>query len=272
LLGQYIFALLYVLVVGLVARIYQRSGAVPNWVVLLICVSRRVHSIFVLRLFNDGIAMLLFYVAMLLLIERRYFLANVWFSLAVGIKMNILLFAPAWGLVLIRAKGFWGTLPYLALCAAVQVILALPFLTTFPVEYMNGAFEFGRVFKYIWSVNWKVRLALSTGFPSRCFFVHWYNAVLLAMCAVHSRSCIFIQALGTRDSWGSPALFARISQFGVQGRRRLPWLRSPSPLFINVVSCCAVGTLHHHCFICRQFYWRHVCAVVALPVLFVVLF
>ena len=111
LLGQYIFAVLYVLVVGLVARIYQRSGAVPNWVVLLICVSRRVHSIFVLRLFNDGVAMLLFYVAMLLLIERRYFLANAWFSLAVGIKMNILLFAPAWGLVLIRAKGFWGTLP-----------------------------------------------------------------------------------------------------------------------------------------------------------------
>ncbi len=43
-----------------------------------------------LRLFNDGIAMLIFYVAVWLLIERRYVWANVFLSLAVSQKMNIL--------------------------------------------------------------------------------------------------------------------------------------------------------------------------------------
>jgi alpha-1,3-mannosyltransferase len=63
---------------------------VDNWVICLLCLSKRVHSIFMLRLFNDGIAMLIFYVAVWLLIERRYVWANVCLSLAVSQKMNIL--------------------------------------------------------------------------------------------------------------------------------------------------------------------------------------
>ena len=42
-------------------------------------------------------------------------------SLGVGIKMNILLFAPALLLLLLTEFGFWGTIPRLAVCALVQV-------------------------------------------------------------------------------------------------------------------------------------------------------
>jgi alpha-1,3-mannosyltransferase len=49
----------------------------PNWVILLLCISKRVHSIYMLRLFNDGIAMLIFYISVILLIEGRLWLANI---------------------------------------------------------------------------------------------------------------------------------------------------------------------------------------------------
>ena len=35
-------------------------------------------------------------------------------------------------------------------------MLALPFLTTYPVEYLKGAFDLGRVFMFKWTVNFKV--------------------------------------------------------------------------------------------------------------------
>ena len=49
-------------------------------------------------------------------------LLNIIFSYAVSIKMNILLFAPGLLLLLIKRFGIWGTIPKLAICAAVQVL------------------------------------------------------------------------------------------------------------------------------------------------------
>ena len=96
------------------------------------------------------------------------------FSAAVSVKMNVLLFAPALGLIMLIQCGLVGMLTNVLLCIimqvvtshtaadtyallpwAVQVVLAAPFLMASPQEYMAGAFNFGRTFKHKWSVNFK---------------------------------------------------------------------------------------------------------------------
>eukprot|EP01102_Stenamoeba_stenopodia_P007873 TRINITY_DN2222_c0_g2_i1.p1 TRINITY_DN2222_c0_g2~~TRINITY_DN2222_c0_g2_i1.p1 ORF type:complete len:223 (-),score=37.87 TRINITY_DN2222_c0_g2_i1:136-804(-) len=69
--------------------------------------------------------------------------------------MNVLLFAPAFGLVLVKSVGWLKTIIYLSLSLLVQIGLAWPFLTTYPASYFNRAFEFGRQFIFKWSVNWQ---------------------------------------------------------------------------------------------------------------------
>lgn len=51
-LAQYIYGALYVATLGLSCAIYRRAG-VPNWVIVLLPLSKRLHSIYFLRLFND---------------------------------------------------------------------------------------------------------------------------------------------------------------------------------------------------------------------------
>lgn len=51
--GQQIYGLLYLASLALTAAIYKQAGSVPNWILLLLPLSKRLHSIYVLRLFND---------------------------------------------------------------------------------------------------------------------------------------------------------------------------------------------------------------------------
>jgi len=155
LLGQIIFAGIYMIFQATVFEIYRRTEKVPPWALLLLCLSKRIHSIFVLRLFNDCIAMLFLYVAILLFIRRRWSWGCFFFSLGVSVKMNVLLFAPGLLLLLLKNFGIAGTIPKLAICASLQLVLGAPFLLTFPKSYFHGSFDFGRQFFQIWSVNLK---------------------------------------------------------------------------------------------------------------------
>jgi alpha-1,3-mannosyltransferase len=124
--------------------------------VLILLLSKRLHSIFVLRLFNDGPAMTLALAALLCFMNRRWVVGCVLFSLGVSVKMNVLLFAPALLLLLIRNTGGWiGAIQHIALCGIIQAVVGAPFLLAHPVSYIARSFELGRVFTYIWTVNLK---------------------------------------------------------------------------------------------------------------------
>jgi alpha-1,3-mannosyltransferase len=92
--AQYIFAGLYLSTQFIVMALYINSRTMPPWSLVLLCLSRRLHSIFVLRLFNDCWAMGVAYLATWALQKKKFPLSIFLFSLAVSVKMNVLLFAP----------------------------------------------------------------------------------------------------------------------------------------------------------------------------------
>ena len=51
--AQQIYGGLYIATLALTCAIYGQAGGIPNWVLLLLPLSKRLHSIFMLRLFND---------------------------------------------------------------------------------------------------------------------------------------------------------------------------------------------------------------------------
>lgn len=154
-LAQYIFGGLYLAVLALVLAIYHRTPTTPVWAVVLLCLSKRIHSIFGLRLFNDCWAMFFMYAAILALLNRRLSLATLLYSFGVSVKMNLLLFLPGFGLILAMEEGILRNIPRALLFFAVQVGLGWPFLAHDWRAYMNGAFDLGRVFTHTWTVNWK---------------------------------------------------------------------------------------------------------------------
>ncbi|XP_040576939.1 lethal(2)neighbour of tid protein [Lepeophtheirus salmonis] len=154
--AQYMFIAAYIGLLATVFRLLVRSRKVPPYILCLMSLtSYRIHSIFVLRLFNDPLAMLLLYISINLFVSEQWSLGSLFFSLAVSIKMNILLFAPALLVAYIAILGPHGAFSQLLICATVQIAIAFPFITTFPVEYIKGSFDLGRIFMHKWTVNYR---------------------------------------------------------------------------------------------------------------------
>ncbi|XP_071945799.1 dol-P-Man:Man(5)GlcNAc(2)-PP-Dol alpha-1,3-mannosyltransferase-like [Antedon mediterranea] len=173
--AQYIFAAVYIINLLLVFRIYQRTKKVPPYVLFFMCcASYRIHSIYILRLFNDPVAMLFLYLSINLFLDHHWTVGCFFFSIGVSIKMNILLFAPGLLLLLLTEYGFLRTIPKLLVCAAVQVILAVPFLQVNPVGYILRSFELSRQFFFKWTVNWR--------FLSEEFFLNRNFQLALLVC------------------------------------------------------------------------------------------
>ncbi len=55
-------------------------------------------------MFNDGVAMLFFFAALYLFLRDRWSLGCVLYSLAVSVKMNVLLFAPGLFFLLLQVR------------------------------------------------------------------------------------------------------------------------------------------------------------------------
>ena len=140
----------------------------------------RIHSIFVLRLFNDPIAMTFLYISIAFLLRRQWAVACILyrfeeisssmlvlircgrFSLAVSIKMNIILMAPALFFILLLSVGLRATFQYILYCALLQV----------------GSYRL---------LRWWVTLADRSSFSLRCRF---YSRILLLTLPGHSTSAV----------------------------------------------------------------------------------
>lgn len=180
--AQYVFLAFYLMHQALVLLIYtrasrflaanintigssplQRAHTIWSWriAMALCCCSKRLHSIFILRLFNEGPTMVLLYLCFFFLINNHWNSGCFAFSYAVSIKMNVLLFAPGLLLILIQqARGDFKLVfrRLMVCCAMPQLALGAPFLFTFPESYLRKAFELDRVFFFKWTVNWKVNV------------------------------------------------------------------------------------------------------------------
>lgn len=207
--AQFIFAVLYLTTLLLVFRLFYKSRRIPPFVLCLICLSSyRVHSIFLLRLFNDPIAILLLFGALNFFISQQWLPGCVLYSLAVGVKMNILLFAPALFFILLLSNNFAPTCWLLSICALIQGFCALEFLTVDAWAYLSRAFELSRVFMFKWTVNWRL-------LPRAVFLDRRFHLALL-LCHL-AFLVILATKLWFREQGGLPTLLRRL-YFGIRTR------------------------------------------------------
>ncbi|KAB8068431.1 alpha-1,3-mannosyltransferase [Aspergillus leporis] len=229
LLGQILFAVLYLLTLVVVMTCYRHSGA-PPYLFPLLVLSKRLHSVFVLRLFNDGLAAFAMWVAILLFQNRKWSAAVAVWSLGVGIKMTLLLLAPAVAVVTVLSISILPSLRLGILAVFIQVLLAIPFLQGNPTGYAARAFELTRQFMFKWTVNW--RFVGEELFLSKLFSV--------ALLALHvSLLGLFVVTGWLRPSGSNPLVFLRNV---LQGRQRTVVL---SKFFIMTVmlTSLAIGLL-----------------------------
>ncbi len=84
------------------------------------------HSLFLLRLFNDCFAVGALFLAIYAYQKRMWTIGSFVFSLGVAIKMTILLAAPGMGIVLLQTLPLRRALSAAFLMAQVQVRRLLP--------------------------------------------------------------------------------------------------------------------------------------------------
>ncbi|BEI82001.1 hypothetical protein CcaverHIS002_0211610 [Cutaneotrichosporon cavernicola] len=188
--AQYIWLAVEQGTLVLTATVYYLAGRdrhIPQWLLIPLVLSKRSHSIYLLRLFNDPLAMILLYAAVVGLQLEYWKIGSFLFSLALGIKMNILLFLPGLLVVLFQFRGAVGTLDSLVIISLVQLALAgFSFFET-PAQlriYFAAAFDFSRSFLYQWTVNWRFvpeSIFLSKSFGSLLLLIHLALLILFGL-------------------------------------------------------------------------------------------
>ncbi|PKS09299.1 hypothetical protein jhhlp_003913 [Lomentospora prolificans] len=155
LLAQQIFAGLYLATLALVMACYKKANA-PPYILPLLVLSKRLHSVFMLRCFNDCFAAFFLWLAIFLLQRRLWTFGTIAYSWGLGIKMSLLLALPAVAVILFLGRGFYGSLRLAMLMLETQIAVAIPFLMHDSRAYLGRAFELTRQFKYEWTVNMRI--------------------------------------------------------------------------------------------------------------------
>ncbi|CDM30715.1 CAZyme family GT58 [Penicillium roqueforti] len=174
LLGQVLFGLLYLATLAVVVACYRQTGA-PPYLFPLLVLSKRLHSIFVLRMFNDAAATFAMWLAIYLCLRRSWTAGIAVWSFGVAIKMTLVLLAPAIAVITLLSLGLVRSLSLGAMAILIQLLLALPFLQTNSTGYFSRAFELSRQFVFEWTVNWRFvgeETFLSTEFSVGLLVLH----------------------------------------------------------------------------------------------------
>ncbi|KAI9741441.1 MAG: dolichyl-P-Man:Man(5)GlcNAc(2)-PP-dolichol alpha-1,3-mannosyltransferase [Claussenomyces sp. TS43310] len=154
LLAQGIFAGLYLVALAFVMACY-RQAKVPPYVYPMLVLSKRLHSIFILRCFNDCFAALFLWVAIFFFQRRSYTMGSLAYSWGLGVKMSMLLALPGFGVILFMTGGVRKGMVQALIMVQLQILKAIPFLHVNWKGYLNRAFEFSRQFLFKWTVNWR---------------------------------------------------------------------------------------------------------------------
>jgi alpha-1,3-mannosyltransferase len=155
--AQIIFAGLYLFTLAIVMACYRRVGA-PPWLLVPLVLSKRMHSIFLLRLFNDCWAALGLWAAIYLLQRRKFEGGAFIWGLGLGVKMTLILAAPAVGVVVLQGIGRGDAVFTGVYIAAVHILMAMPFFgqdKDTGLSYLYRSFDLGRQFLYKWTINWR---------------------------------------------------------------------------------------------------------------------
>lgn len=179
-IAQSFFGYIYAVTIMMTCVVYTMVDGVPPWTLYLLLGSRRLVSIYVLRMFNDCFTTLGMISVVLLLQQGAYWSSSLSdfhmtllcgvaadvYSMAILVKMNALLYLPAFALVVYFLVGerFFRLLAVLAVIPLVQVLVGWRFLLPLFWDdearrlrwaYLSNAFDFSRKFQYQWTVNWK---------------------------------------------------------------------------------------------------------------------
>ena len=173
--------------------------------------------------------------------------------------MNILLFSPALLIAFIATQGVTGAIKQVLTCALIQLLVGYPFLSTYPLEYLMGSFDMGRVFLYEWTVNWRF-------IPEEIFIHRGFHAILFT-------AHVVTLLLMVRKWWSMLKSYNQSkNSLGKKSIRyfKEAWHQIPSQpkllIFFRYYFRTPLGpTLH------LQFCWDDVCKIVTLPILHLVL-
>ncbi|KAH4594251.1 hypothetical protein HBI62_241970 [Parastagonospora nodorum] len=151
--AQYIFALVYLGTLALVFQCY-RKARVPPYVFPLLILSKRLHSIFLLRCFNDCFAVLGLFAALFCYQRDQWHIGSFLFATGLNVKMSLLLPLPAMGVLMIMKLGSREAMTHAMIIFQTTVLFGYPFRKA-AFSYFGRAFELSRQFTYKWTVNWR---------------------------------------------------------------------------------------------------------------------
>jgi alpha-1,3-mannosyltransferase len=106
---------------GFEGMVTDEEEQIPPYVFPMLILSKRMHSIFVLRLFNDCFAVFFFFVAIYCYQKRWWVVGSTIYSIGLGVKMSLLLALPSVGIVLLQAIGARDAIGHASLIGLIQV-------------------------------------------------------------------------------------------------------------------------------------------------------